>query len=217
MGLICSTSDDRSAMLWSTNNLSLNQVLLESCPSFKLLCVVYGHTARVFRCRVLSECFLTTGEDSVVNVWDFKGNPIRKIETHQSDAVWALDYDETSDYLITGGGDSAVTLTKLNQRTSTKQLKLENNTKPKRLCLLKSGNLAITSQKGELYYYNIKNNNCILKHSYEDMKDYAVVDVSPCRRLLALAGKDMSGLGVEIVIETNILPNRLVRYSINSR
>lgn len=177
-------------MLWSTNNLSLNQALIESCPSFNLICIVYGHSARVFRCRVLSQCFLTAGEDSLVNVWDFKGNHIRKIEAHQSDAVWSLDYDEDNDYLITGGGDSALTLTKLNQRISTKQLKLDKSTKPKRLCLLKSGNLAITSQKGELYYYNVKNSNCILKHCYEDMKDYAVIDVSPCKKLLALAGKN---------------------------
>lgn len=186
-GFLCSTSDDRSTMLWSVlnTNLSMGPDLVQ----FKLLCKVYGHSARVFRSYILDDSFLSAGEDSLVNVWDFKGKLLRRIEAHQNDSIWAIDCDKEKQIVVTGGGDGGITITALKQNVHLRQLNVADGVIPKRIGLLNSGSIAFVTEIGSLYMYDTKRDVCAFVHEDVNFKDYVVMDISSCRRLVVLAGK----------------------------
>jgi len=65
LGLICSVSDDRSIRLYSlTFNEAPAGASLDSWESVQseLLHVLYGHSARVWDVKLLTDCFVSVGE-----------------------------------------------------------------------------------------------------------------------------------------------------------
>ena len=47
-------------------------------------------------------------QDSLLCIWDWKGQLISKREPHPSSAIWCVDYDPLRNLIFTGGGDSAI-------------------------------------------------------------------------------------------------------------
>lgn len=178
-------------MLWGTSTNSLTAELQQKNVDISLLCRVFGHSARIFRCQILKNSIITAGEDSVVNVWSFNGRLIRKIEAHPSGTIWAMDCDENGDYLVTGGSDSAVILINLEQEIDKLQIAL-NNEVPKKQAILRSKNLVVLSEAGMLFYYLLEKRKLELIAKHEELKVYSLLEVSHCRRLVALAGKYLS-------------------------
>lgn len=76
--LLSSVSDDRSIRLWKVSNL----LTYELNGSVESLCVVYGHTARVWDAKLLETCFVSIGEDLVCNVWSYEGNVLKVCKGH---------------------------------------------------------------------------------------------------------------------------------------
>lgn len=181
MELLCSTSDDRTAMLWKTTIFNPE----EKNEPPHLLCTVNGHTSRIFRCRILENYFATAGEDSLVNIWNFQGDLIKKIVANKGDSVWALDYDETEELLVVGNGDGAIIATKLNNH-----LNFESFTAPKarRLAIVNDGNLIFVTEDGFLYHFTTQKHQLDLIASHTELKSYALLEVSRCRNLVAIAG-----------------------------
>ena len=73
--MIASTSDDRSAIIWSVNFTNTCQGSLPSLEDWRLACVevkhrVYGHVARVHRALLTHSLLYTAGEDGRVAVWN---------------------------------------------------------------------------------------------------------------------------------------------------
>lgn len=150
---------------------------------------VYGHTARIFRCKVLKKAFITAGEDSILNIWSHQGRLLRKIETHQGGPIWALDCDEVDNRLVTGGGDGGVTVFPIKIDDSDDKLFIPDGDKPKLMGILSSNNLAVVSERGTLYYCEHAKNRWVKIDHFEDMKSYILLQISHCRNLIALAGK----------------------------
>ncbi|KAF2897199.1 hypothetical protein ILUMI_08973 [Ignelater luminosus] len=185
-GLICSTSDDRYAIIWSIASRDLLTELSLSKAQIVQRCSLYGHTARVFKCRVLSDSVVTAGEDSIINIWNFNGQLIRKIEAHQGAPVWSFECDESDNLIISGGGDCGITIFPLNQNVTKYKINMWEN--PKRVAILKNNDLVTISEKGLLEYYNVNKNKKIEIARHNDLVSYALLEISPCRYLIALAG-----------------------------
>lgn len=185
-GLICSTSDDRYAIIWSVASRDLLTELSHSEVQIVQKCSLYGHTARVFKCRVLSDSILTAGEDSIINIWNFNGQVMRKIEAHQGAPVWNFDCDESNNLIISGGGDCGITMFPLNQNIV--KYKIDMYESPKRVAILKNNDLVTISEKGLLEYYSMNKNKKIEIARHDDLTSYALLEVSPCRYLIGLAG-----------------------------
>lgn len=142
-GLICSTSDDRTARLW--------QVADDNWTSVRPLYVLSnGHDSRVFRALFISDKHIFTfGEDSCFCIWNTEnGGLVHKSATlHGGSPIWSAcsiksgvndehgksdvneksgksDVNEKSGknhhYVLTGGGDASVRLTTFNDDQPTK-------------------------------------------------------------------------------------------------
>lgn len=144
--------------------------------------------SRVFRCQVLREYFVTAGEDSIVNIWSFDGKLLRKIETHQGSPVWSLECKEKDNLLITGGGDCGVTVFPVEINCSYENLKLPSNEIPKSIGILESGNFVALSDTGTLYCFSLLHRNWLKIQQHDDLKNYGLLEVSKCRKLISLAG-----------------------------
>ncbi|XP_066150097.1 tRNA (34-2'-O)-methyltransferase regulator WDR6 isoform X2 [Euwallacea fornicatus] len=189
-GLICSASDDRSAILWRIKNSgSLTSITSNSShlTEIAMECQVYGHLSRVFRCLIMDDFFMTAGEDSFLIFWNFQGLLLRKINTHQGGSVWALCYDSKTNVVCTGGNDGAVLTFKVNPKTLNQSIMLPQLESPKIIGLFKSGRLVCFSETGTLYYINLENKWSILG-CFTDLQKYCIMQFSPCRKLLALSG-----------------------------
>nr|XP_023025375.1 WD repeat-containing protein 6 isoform X1 [Leptinotarsa decemlineata] len=187
-GFICSSSDDRTAVLWKINNKSLLVELEQEVIDITPQCRVSGHSSRIFSCRVLNNHFVTAGEDSLLNIWSFDGKPVKKFETHQCGPIWSLDWDEEENRIVTGGGDGGVSTFSIDFNAEQEKLMLPDGENPKIVGILQSFNLVIFSEGGVLYLY-IKSQRKYRKIvDHEDLKRYAVMQVSRCRKMIALAG-----------------------------
>ena len=109
LGLICSTSDDRTARLWRIKDKGLEKGDVE------FFSVLRGyHTARVFRSNIVSiqsgSIVVTIGEDSLIGIWSVDGH-LQAALRHGDGPIWSLLVDKTTETEITiytGGGDAAV-------------------------------------------------------------------------------------------------------------
>ncbi|KAG5900024.1 hypothetical protein JTB14_009104 [Gonioctena quinquepunctata] len=187
-GFICSTSDDRSAVLWRLKGNNLLTALDEEHINITPQSQVSGHLSRIFRCRVLNNCFLTAGEDSILNIWSFDGNLMGKVETHQGGPIWSLDCDENETFVITGGCDSGVSRFPINADFVEEKLILTDGDVPKIVSALGSQNLAVFSENGLLFLYKRSEKMWYTVKEHEDLKKYIVMEASECRNLIALAG-----------------------------
>jgi WD40 repeat protein len=186
---ICSTSDDRTVRLWK-----LSQDLSSVASSI----VMYGHTARVWDCKLTNDFIVSCGEDKTVRVWDYDGNCIHVFRGHQSKNVWRIDVDPTQSIIASGGGDSAIKLWSLDtvrvqlQGATHKQYILPGmdmkNSKEFTRYLKCFGNSDVFVVTNNAYLYRVNNDNGDIDKVYDDHSNRSFVcfDVSPCGRYCAL-------------------------------
>ena len=117
---LCSTSDDRTLILWkfnkqplqdSTHNSSIdsNQTLETTQESYTSV-VFYGHNARVWHCKFTKHFIISASEDATIRVWDYDGNCVSTLQGHIGRNVWRIDIDSKQQVIASGGGDSSVKL-----------------------------------------------------------------------------------------------------------
>lgn len=166
-----------------------NVTLEDSNTNFATKCVVHGHLSRIFRCKILNEAyFVTAGEDSVINIWDYHGKLCRKFDAHQGSPVWCLEFDRNDNYIISGGSDGGIVAFPYAVGFNSSKLNLPNDETPKKVALLESGWIVCLSERGVLYTYDISAEKWMAVQEYCNLKSYALMEVSKCRRRIALAG-----------------------------
>lgn len=60
---------------------------------------------------------------------------------------------------------------------------------PRQLILLASGNILIMSESGFLLCYNVSCNKWISIDHHKEMEQSSLLEVSPCRKCVAVTGK----------------------------
>ncbi|GLT50571.1 hypothetical protein SLA2020_240490 [Shorea laevis] len=111
---LVSTSDDRSARIWTTyeeqyDSVSGNKVIGP---------VLFGHNARVWDCCISNSLIVTAGEDCTCRVWGLDGKQIQVIKEHIGRGIWRCLYDPNSSLLVTAGFDSAIKIHQLHASVS---------------------------------------------------------------------------------------------------
>lgn len=76
--LMTSVSDDRSIRLWE-----LTYIGLDFTGQVQLLLIMYGHSARVWDAKVLTNHVVSIGEDAVCNVWGYDGKLVKTFSGHK--------------------------------------------------------------------------------------------------------------------------------------
>ena len=186
-GLICSSSDDRSTVIWTTEGRNLLKELSKSEPNVTSTCTVHGHTARVFRCKTFTDYIVTAGEDSIINVWSINGDLIKRFNSLQRGSIWALDYDDKTRSLISGGADGSVTCFRMNPVVPARVLRGVRDT-PKRVRFLNDRSVVSITETGILVHYDTKDNQFKQIAHHSDLDSYALLETSDCGRFVALAG-----------------------------
>ena len=62
--------------------------------------MLYGHTARVWDGRLLSDWVVSIGEDATCRVWDGEGRCVRVVDGHRGRSIWSMAVDETSGLVV---------------------------------------------------------------------------------------------------------------------
>ena len=111
--LLCSTSDDRSCRVYRCSfHASASSSPLNRWKSviFTFLHALYGHEARVWRGKILSDCVVTVGEDSRCAVWSDRGHLVEQWTSSGVNNIWSLAVWENTESLIvfTGGADGGM-------------------------------------------------------------------------------------------------------------
>lgn len=104
------TSDDRSVKIWKIN-FSKDSKDWSNC-TVKPMKSLYGHTARVFRCKIIVDnnvpFIVSIGEDSNVCVWTEGGCLLYRRQFNCGATLWNLDYNETIKTIFLCGSDGNV-------------------------------------------------------------------------------------------------------------
>ncbi|GLV31909.1 uncharacterized protein CBL_07669 [Carabus blaptoides fortunei] len=187
---IATTSDDRTVRLWTVGKDLFQHETSEdnSFSTITLAHTMYGHIARVFRCKIIKNYIVTAGEDSFVHIWNFAGQLVRTFNTHQGGCVWAIDYCNIADLIVTGGGDTGLSVYPLNLDNKLTLLPTVENETPRTLKLTASNNIVLVTDAGLLKYYKNDEKSWSEICLHEDLKSYAILEMSACRSLFALAG-----------------------------
>ncbi|KAF5288123.1 hypothetical protein FQA39_LY15510 [Lamprigera yunnana] len=188
IGIICSTSDDRSARLWSIKHNHLSVELAQKIIDITLKYTLFCHSARVFRCLLLNNYVLTAGEDSLLIIWDLDGKVVQKFELHKSASIWAIDYNSSNNKVVTGGGDCGVILFPLFQNITRRELKMMIPAIIKKVAILNNGNFVCISENGLLLLYSDQKKEWSEIDQLQDLNNYSLLEVSLCRSIIALAG-----------------------------
>ncbi|XP_017786404.1 PREDICTED: WD repeat-containing protein 6 [Nicrophorus vespilloides] len=186
MELICTTSDDRSVILWQFDGEL--QDVLKTNEEIRLKKRMYGHKARVFGCQLLTNHVVSIGEDGFLIVWDLNGNLLRKIEAHQNGRIWSVDCSEERNMIVTGGGDSGVIVFPIKPLMMIDHLEFQEKATPKHLVLLENNDIVLITDKGCVYQMNSESDWCRLMWTFEEFESYSLLEVSSCRKMIALAG-----------------------------
>lgn len=107
--LLTTTSDDRSVKIWNLNFQETNN--WNSC-TFDSSKSMFGHTARIFRHKIIeyngNPLVVSIGEDSNVCIWTRDGKLVCRTAVSEGSALWNLDYDPNTKYLMTCGSDGNI-------------------------------------------------------------------------------------------------------------
>lgn len=122
-------------------------------------------------------------------MWSLSGNLLRKIEANQGDSVWAIDGNEEENYIITAGGDSAVTKHPIRVKLAETQILLPAKETPKKLALTRGNNIVTITESGMLLHYNFRENCWVYIDKLEEiaLRKYVVLEASKCRRLFSVS------------------------------
>lgn len=164
---MATTSDDRSVKIWNLVSPENSDSLI-----FKPTCVLYGHTARVFRCKIIVEddmpCVISIGEDSNMCVWSEISGEIQldyRRKFNCGAALWNLDYNPEIKTIFLCGSDGNVREVALKNVLSGKgTLKeiasseiLQGDEYLSKVKIMKNGKIIALTSANRLIYQNIRN------------------------------------------------------------
>ncbi|WBW71280.1 tRNA (guanosine 34-2'-O)-methyltransferase regulator Trm734 [Schizosaccharomyces osmophilus] len=149
---LSTVSEDRTVRLWD---------LKKEAP---LLATGFGHTARVWKCRFLSNSSLVSiSEDLTLRKWVYDGVKLDNTETftgHRGKHIWSIAASKKQDLLFTGGNDGAIRQWKINNDTDIYSFYISSIFKGdvslssfcflsanKLLCLAKNGEISLLDNK----------------------------------------------------------------------
>ncbi|KAJ2950860.1 hypothetical protein O0L34_g5219 [Tuta absoluta] len=190
--MIVTTSDDRSVRIWTMKNPdNLPHETFSFWEHTQIECSheVYGHAARVMRSFITRDYVVSCGEDAAICYWTLDGSFVRKVVSHQTATVWAVDCDDN--YLVTGGGDAGIVLHPLTVASDYYKkeiIDIEGNVK--KIQFTARNNIVAVNDDDKLIYYDVK---CKLQTSFKlfHRSTYCMLSVSPCKQLVCVG--DMFG------------------------
>ncbi|OQV25069.1 hypothetical protein BV898_01278 [Hypsibius exemplaris] len=162
--LLCSSSDDRSCRVYHC--LFVEDSTASASPSvvqwlgvtFTLQYALYGHEARVWRGRILSQFIVTVGEDTQCCVWSKQGKLIDHWASHTGINTWSVSVVESEQSLLvfTGGADGGLSVREVEVGlTSPSQAILSSSVppvgKPVRLVVVDEARLIVLAEGGLLF------------------------------------------------------------------
>ncbi|KAK6631865.1 hypothetical protein RUM43_013931 [Polyplax serrata] len=218
--LLATTSDDRSLRLWYVNAKKFLQHSEEWKESdIQLIHILYGHTARVWKCLILPNYCITIGEDSQLMIWRNNGTLFKKITLHQESGIRSICVFE-EDKIITGGEDGGITLIPLTFLTAQNKLNVNGT-------ILKSEKKFSTkvcfTRNGFVYSTNggcILVSDCSEEFIYRSDKfeNYCILEVSSSGEYIALGSITgniviLNILNKIVIVEGKYLEGRI--YSIH--
>ncbi|KAI9298144.1 WD40 repeat-like protein [Neoconidiobolus thromboides FSU 785] len=163
--LLASTSDDRTIRIWDLNQKNENE---------SLKFTIFAHQSRVWKVKFInSKKILSIGEDSSCKLihldWDKNEyHIIHSFENHLGKNLWNFQISNDYKYLFTAGNDGALIKWELMDWLNEAPLKLnielekQQNDSIWSFILLNEELSVITTKKGIVYLYNIKNEQ--IKH-----------------------------------------------------
>lgn len=177
--VLCTTSDDRSLKVWAlTSNSPL--LLPSQWKSIDIIPVytLFSHTARVWRSLIVSNFYVTIGEDSQLIVWR-DGKLLSSFVLHHRSGIRGLSFSKETNMITTGGEDGGINIIPWNFLTSKIELSEKSidvgNNFSTRVCFVKDG------------YVYTKSGSCILVHGAQEkclyqnqnFLTYCLLEVSP--------------------------------------
>ncbi|XP_012270919.1 WD repeat-containing protein 6 isoform X2 [Orussus abietinus] len=219
--LICSTSDDRTIRLWKAVNTSnsVKDHIDWKTAKINLITTMFGHVARVWRTVISDNNIFSIGEDSLLCIWRIDGKLLKKIHAHNGAAIWSIVISKRENVIISGGANGAVHAWSFKQSQSCDTCCIPQesvNWLPKYVFFLNKDVTVILTTDGKLLHYS-KNSN-VLQESIDlqIFSNYCIMQVSPCRMMIALASRygqvviyEVTDVANEVrlqkCIETNIM------------
>ncbi|KAJ1991880.1 WD repeat-containing protein 6 [Dimargaris cristalligena] len=114
--IVTSVSDDRTVRVWRLPSADDPHKLSKPVQPVTL----FGHTARVWDCLILSDLLVSISEDSTCRVWSFDPNQFQAEDQeprslacwrgHLGKSIWGVAVDPTQSWVATGGGDGGIRL-----------------------------------------------------------------------------------------------------------
>lgn len=199
-GVLCSVSDDRTIRLW---DMRMERGIMGGDPTMTL----YGHTARVWDARLMTDVIVSIGEDACCFVWNYDGTILKKFTGHKGQNIWSLAVNENKHLIVTGGGDASIRLWSLPVITNsderdhvTKCLDVQEAARgllgdvvsekkdgytPRLVSLLKN-ELLVMLQNGHLLGYGPASTKWRLILRNPEFQSYCIMEESPDNTLVAI-------------------------------
>ncbi|XP_071828447.1 tRNA (34-2'-O)-methyltransferase regulator WDR6-like isoform X2 [Apostichopus japonicus] len=195
--LLCSVSDDRTIRLWDLR-------LRDGCTSGDPIRTLYGHRARVWDAKLMTDVIVSIGEDACCFVWNYEGSIIKKFTGHKGQNIWSVAVNESKHLIVTGGGDSSIRLWSLatiaDAEHTTECLDMEvaarsvlgeamteemSGFTPRLVSLLRN-ELLVMMQNGYLLGYGFLTKTWRLIVNNPEYQSYCIMKESPDNRLVAI-------------------------------
>lgn len=180
--VICSTSDDRSARVYSVIFTSMTKSVNRSITDWSLATITcihsfYGHQARVFRSLLCDSILVTVGEDGNIISWSLtRGEMLKSNMGNNGSAVWSVVKLE-DEVVLTGGGDGSIARWDFGDQEVATTLDCRLS-KPRVVKCIMKGRVLIIGDDGDLVSYNMNSNRVCTLYTDTSLSSYSLLSVS---------------------------------------
>lgn len=188
---IVSTSDDRSLRIWKVEmETSDNTVENWKHAKITLVSSIFGHTARVWRNLQLNNGkIISIGEDGQLKIW-CGDTCVHSWNSHQNGNVWSMDYNETSQLIVTGGGDAGIYLWPLSHEGNRNEplqveAKLATDDFPRQVLIARKKKLLIYTNDGIILSHGPHDSKQVLKDAR--FRSFCILSISKSKEYYSTA------------------------------
>lgn len=142
---LVSASDDRTIRLWKHSSLKeisnqnpfisgekISSLTIKNDGKYENVFSSFGHTARLWDCRISDQYVISSSEDCTCRVWDINGKNLTVLSGHNGKHIWSIDIFKN--IIVTGGNDSSVKIWNLNEQLA----QISNNKEEKETEIISS-------------------------------------------------------------------------------